>query len=87
MFAIARVLVIGALALSVVYICLLQYFRAGKRDRLEHELDRHASKDERAQVIEARMRDYTRLLSRRLILGVYILPLTLISVVIGITNT
>ncbi len=39
MFALGRLLVIGFLVLSVVYICLSLYSRAVRRNKLEKEWD------------------------------------------------
>ncbi|MCR9109603.1 hypothetical protein [Marivita sp. XM-24bin2] len=86
MFALGRLLVIGFLVLSVVYICLSLYSRAVRRDKLEKEWDEEIQQGDREAFVEAGLRDYDVSLRRKLILGVYIVPLTVISVIIYLTN-
>lgn len=86
MFALARLLVIGFLVLSVVYICLSLYSRAVRRDKLEKEWDEEIQQGDRDAYVEAGLREYDGSLRRKLILGVYIVPLTVISVIIYLTN-
>ncbi len=86
MFALARLMVIGFLVLSVVYICLSLYSRAVRRDKLEKEWDEEIQQGDRETFVKAGLRDYDESLRRKLILGVYIVPLTVISVIIYLTN-
>ncbi|MBO6882513.1 MAG: hypothetical protein JJ869_02900 [Marivita sp.] len=86
MFALGRLLVIGFLVLSVVYICLSLYSRAVRRDKLEKEWDEEIQQGDRETFVEAGLREYDGSLRRKLILGVYIVPLTVISVIIYLTN-
>lgn len=86
MFALGRLLVIGFLVLSVVYICLSLYSRAVRRDKLEKEWDEEIQQGDRETFVQAGLRDYDGSLRRKLILGVYIVPLTVISVIIYLTN-
>ena len=86
MFALARLLVIGFLVLSVVYICLSLYSRAVRRDKLEKEWDEEIQQGDRDAFVETGLREYDGSLRRKLILGVYIVPLTVISVIIYLTN-
>jgi hypothetical protein len=86
MFALGRLLVIGFVALSVVYICLSLYSRAVRRGKLEREWDQEIQQGDRQTFVESGLRDYDGSLRRKLILGVYIVPLTLISVIIYLTN-
>jgi Ca2+/Na+ antiporter len=86
MFALGRLLVVGFLVLSVVYICLSLYSRAVRRDKLEKEWDEEIQQGDRETFVEAGLREYDGSLRRKLILGVYIVPLTVISVIIYLTN-
>jgi Ca2+/Na+ antiporter len=86
MFALGRLLVIGFLVLSVVYICLSLYSRAVRREKLEKEWDEEIQQGDRDTFVQAGLRDYDGSLRRKLILGVYIVPLTVISVIIYFTN-
>ncbi len=86
MLALGRLLVVGFLVLSVVYICLSLYSRAVRRDKLEREWDDEIQTGDREAFVKAGLRDYDGSLRRKLILGVYIVPLTVISVIIYLTN-
>jgi len=86
MFALGRLLVIGFLVLSVVYICLSLYSRSVRRDKLEREWDEEIQQGDRETFVEAGLREYDGSLRRKLVLGVYIVPLTVISVIIYLTN-
>ena len=86
MFALARLLVIGFLVLSVVYVCLSLYSRSVRRGKLAKEWDEEIQQGDRETFVEAGLRDYDGSLRRKLILGVYIIPLMLISAIIYFTN-
>ncbi len=86
MFALARLLVIGFVVLTIVYICLSLYSRAVRRDKLEAEWDEEIQQGDRDTFVEAGLRDYDGSLRRKLILGVYIVPLSLMSAIIYFTN-
>ena len=86
MFALGRLLVFGFLALSVVYICLSLYSRAVRRDKLEKEWDEEIRQGDRETFVEAGLREYDGSLRRKLILGVYIVPMVVISLIIYFTN-
>jgi Ca2+/Na+ antiporter len=86
MFALGRLVVIGFLVLSVVYICLSLYSRAVRRDKLEKEWDEEIQQGDRETFVEAGLREYDSSLRRKLILGVYIVPMLVISLIIYFTN-
>ncbi len=86
MLALGRLLIIGFLVLSVVYICLSLYSRAVRRDKLEREWDEEVQQGDRDAFVEAGLSEYDGSLRRKLILGVYIVPLTVISAIIYFTN-
>ncbi|MFP7672272.1 hypothetical protein ACG74X_02825 [Marivita sp. S0852] len=86
MFAFGRLLVIAFLVLSVVYISLSLYSRAVRRDKLEKEWDEEIQQGDKDTFVEAGLREYDGSLRRKLILGVYIVPLTLMSAIIYFTN-
>jgi len=86
MFALGRLVVIGFLVLSVVYICLSLYSRAVRRDKLEKEWDEEIQQGDRETFVQAGLREYDSSLRRKLILGVYIVPMLVISLIIYFTN-
>ncbi|MFA8384774.1 MAG: hypothetical protein ACEPO2_04075 [Pelagibaca sp.] len=86
MLALGRLLVVGFLVLSVVYICLSLYSRAVRRDKLEQEWDEEIREGDRETFVKDGLREYDGSLRRKLILGVYIVPMTVISAIIYFTN-
>jgi len=86
MFALGRLLVIGFLVLSVVYICLSLYSRAVRKGKLEAEWDDEIQKGDREAFVKAGLEDYDGSLRRKLILGVYVVPLLIMSLIIYLTN-
>lgn len=86
MFALARLLVIGFFALSVVYICLTLYSRSVRRGKLEAEWDEEIKEGDRDAFVREGLIEYDGSLRRKLILGVYIIPICLVSFIIYATN-
>ncbi|MDA7427762.1 hypothetical protein PGB28_04770 [Primorskyibacter aestuariivivens] len=86
MFAFLRLAVIGLIVLTVVYVCLSFYSRAVRRGKLEAEWDETGRDGDRDAFIEEGLRDYDGSLRRKLILGVYIIPITLVAALVYFTN-
>ena len=86
MLALARLLVFGFLALSVVYVCLSLYSRAVRRGKLETEWDEEIKEGDREAFVKEGLTEYDGSLRRKLILGVYIIPISLVSFIIYATN-
>ena len=86
MFALARLTVIGLVVLTVIYICLSLYSRSVRRGKLEAEWNREGMTGDRDAWIDKGLRDYDGSLRRKLILGVYIVPVTLVIVLIYFMN-
>jgi hypothetical protein len=86
MLALARLLVIGFVVLTVIYVSLSLYSRSVRRAKLEREWDEEIRTGDRDAFIEDGMRDYDGSLRKKLILGVYIVPVTLVIVIIYLTN-
>ncbi len=86
MFALARLTVIGLVVLTVIYICLSLYSRSVRRGKLKAQWDREGMTGDRDAWIDKGLRDYDGSLRRKLILGVYIVPVTLVIVLIYFMN-
>ncbi|MFP7569506.1 hypothetical protein [Marivita sp. S2033] len=86
MLALGRLVVIGFLVLTVVYFSLSFYCRAGRREELEKEWDEEIRAGNRDTYVQGGLREYDGSLRRKLLLGVYIVPLTLMCAVIYFTN-
>lgn len=77
---------IGMVVLTVVYICLSLYSRAVRRDKLEKEWDETGMTGDRKAFVDTGLKEYDGSLRRKLILGVYIIPITAIAAIIYFTN-
>ena len=86
MLALARLLVFGFLVLSVVYVCLSLYSRSVRRDKLEAEWDEEIKDGDREAFVQEGLQEYDGSLRRKLILGVYVIPIGIVSFIIYATN-
>jgi hypothetical protein len=84
MFTVARLLFIVLAVLTVVYVSVSLYSRSVRRDKLEAAWE--PGKGTKTSFVEDGLREYDKSLRRKLILGVYIVPILLIFVVIYATN-
>jgi len=85
MFALARLIFVGFILLTIIYVCLSMYSRWVRRGKLEAEWEKTQSGDKEA-FVDAGLQDYDGSLRRKLILGVYVVPAVLITVIIYLTN-
>ena len=86
MFGLLRLFVILLLLLTVVYWALVFYLRAGERDRLEAEWEAEQPPLPRERYVDIGIRKYQSGLRRRLLWGVYILPIGAICLLIYYVN-
>ena len=86
MFALARLLVIMFVVLSIIYLCLSLYSRAVRRDKLEAEWDEGDISTPRETFVSDGLKAYDGSLRRKLILGVYVVTTVLMGVVIYVVN-
>jgi len=86
MIALARLLVIGFVVLTVIYVSLSYYSRAVRRDRLGQWWEDEGRPGDRDSYVEAGLRDYERSLRRKLIWGVYIVPVAAVLTIIYFVN-
>mmetsp|Transcript_28443 Transcript_28443/g.53217 ORF Transcript_28443/g.53217 Transcript_28443/m.53217 type:complete len:88 (+) Transcript_28443:1759-2022(+) len=84
--ALIRVLLIVFLVLSVIYVSLSFYSRARRRDKLEAEWDAGGIASPRDTFVQEGLRTYDGSLRRKLILGVYIVPMALVGLIIYLVN-
>lgn len=77
MVTLIRLLAVAAVALTVVFVCLLAYFRAGEKARLEANWSGDGSKEAH---INDGLAGFMPRLRRRLMIWVYAVPLSLIAV-------
>lgn len=91
MFALARLLFMGFIVLTVIYVCLSFYSRAVRRSKLKAQwnlegLDGQATRGNQDEFVRKGLEEYDGSVRRKLILGVYIIPTVLIAVIIYVTN-
>lgn len=86
MAALARLLLILFAVLTVVYVSLSFYSRAMRRDKLEAEWDEEIGVGDREAFVREGLEEYDGSLRRKLILGVYIIPILVIGTIIYFTN-
>ncbi|MCP4819007.1 MAG: hypothetical protein GY883_07450 [Shimia sp.] len=86
MFALARLAVVGFVVLTIVYVCLSWYSRSVRRDKLEAEWDEEGMTGDREAFVDEGLRDYDGSLRRKLIWGVYIIPVTAVIALIYFMN-
>lgn len=87
MFAFARLMVVGFLVLTVIYICLSLYSRSVRRDKLEAQWkESPVEGQDRESYVRQGLEDYDGSLRRKLILGVYVIPICVVSFIIYATN-
>lgn len=84
--ALVRLLIIAFAVLSVIYLSLSLYSRARRRDKLEAEWDEGGIPGPREAYVKHGLKDYDGSLRRKLILGVYIVPMSLVCLIIYIVN-
>ncbi|MEL7091140.1 MAG: hypothetical protein AAFN94_05330 [Pseudomonadota bacterium] len=81
-----RVFFIVFIALSIVYISLSLYSRARARARLEEEWSEGPQDLPQEAYVNAGLKAYDGSLRRKLILGVYVVPMALVGLIIYLTN-
>jgi hypothetical protein len=76
----------GLAVLTVIYLILSIWSRSVRRERLEEEWDGAIRRGDRDAFIEEGLRAYDRSLRRKLILGVYVIPVLFVVGMIYVTN-
>ena len=84
--AMVRLFIIVFVVLSIIYISLSFYSRARARDRLEAEWDEGGINMPREAYERHGRKDYDGSLRRKLILGVYVVPMALVGLIIYLVN-
>lgn len=86
MAALVRLALVGFVVLTIIYVILSIHSRRVRRRKLGEEWDEEGMTGDREAWIEEGLEDYDHSLRRKLILGVYIIPVTLVAVIIYVTN-
>lgn len=86
MFGLLRLFAVLMVVLTIVYWALVFYCRAGERDRLEAEWEAEQPPLPRERFVDIGIREYQRSLRRKLLWGVYIVPIGAICTLIYFVN-
>lgn len=86
MFALLRLMFIGFIVLTVVYVVVSLWARSACKRALRREWDEDGMTGDRDAFVDAGLKDYDGSLRRKLILGVYIVPILLIATIVYMTN-
>ena len=85
-----RLVVIGFVVLTVVFVCVSLYSRSVRRERLENEWDANppdgADVSARSAYVEQGMVEYFSGFRRRLVLLVYVVPTVVVGIIFYLTN-
>ena len=85
MIALARLIIVGFVVLTIIYLCLSWYSRSVRRGKLEEEWQRNPHGDKDA-FVEQGLEEYDGSLRRKLIWGVYVVPTVLVVLIIYLNN-
>jgi hypothetical protein len=86
MFAFLRFFIAGFVILTVIYVAVSLYSRSMRRAKLEREWDEEIRDGDRDGFVREGLEHYDRSLRRKLILGVYVVPVLIVGTIIYITN-
>ena len=81
-----RLMGLALVVLTIVFVSLWFYARAAKREKLEVQWDKDQGPGRRESFVQAEMMAYEGSLKRKLIWGVYVIPSTLLAILIYVTN-
>jgi hypothetical protein len=85
-FSLGRMAIFLLVGLTVVYVSLFFYFRAGAKMRLEEEWVMQGRPGDRGDWVSERLAPHAERIRNWLILFVYVLPLGGLSVYVYLTN-
>ncbi len=86
MLGLLRLFAMFMVLLTVIYWSLVFYLRAGERDRLEAEWDARRPPLPRHTYVDIGLRDAKRGMHRKLVLGVYAVPIAVVCALIYVFN-
>lgn len=84
--ALARLIIVGFIVLTVIYVSLSFYSRSVRRTKLRQKWEEDIRRGDRDEYVRRGLKIYDRSLRRKLLWGVYIVPVVTIAVVIYLVN-
>lgn len=86
MFGLARLALIGFVILTVIYVCLSFYSRAVRKSKLRDKWEAGPRVLDRDAFVQRGLERYDGSIRRKLIWGVYIVPVVVVGLIIYLTN-
>lgn len=86
MIGFIRLVVMGFVALTVIYVCLSFYSRAVRKSKLRKKWYAGKQLVDRDTFVQRGLERYDGSIRRKLILGVYVVPMVMVAVTIYLTN-
>lgn len=86
MAALARLLIIGFIVCTILYVVLSFYSRSVRRGKLREWWEEEGRPGDLDTYIEKGLEDYDGSLRRKLILGVYVVPFSIVAAIVYFTN-
>ncbi|WP_306116757.1 MULTISPECIES: hypothetical protein [unclassified Roseovarius] len=86
MLAFGRLMFFGLIALTVIYVCLSFYSRSVRRGKLKTWWEEEGRPGDLDAYVEKGLAEYDGSLRRKLILGVYVVPICVVALIIYLTN-
>lgn len=86
MLALGKLVLVGFVVLTVIYVCLSLYSRSVRRGKLEAEWDAEIGEGDREAYVKFGLEQYDGSIRRKLILGVYVVPVCLIGLIVYLMN-
>lgn len=85
-FAIARLGLMGFVVLSIIYVLVSIYSRSVRTEKLEKQWEEEGAGGDRDAFVRAGLAEYDSSVRRKLILGVYVVPVIVIGTLIYAIN-
>ncbi len=86
MLGLARLVIIGFVVLTIIYVALSLYSRAVRRDKLEKRWDEEGRPGDMENFVREGLERYDNSVRRKLILGVYVIPICVVTGIIYYMN-
>jgi Ca2+/Na+ antiporter len=86
MIGLIRIIGLAFVALTIVYVCVSFYSRAVRKEKLGQWWEEGGREGDREAYIREGLKEYDKSLRRRLILGVYLIPTVIVTVIVYLVN-
>lgn len=86
MAALARLIIFGFIALTVIYVSLSLWSRAVRREKLEARWAEKGRIGDREAFVRRGLERYDGSVRRKLLLGVYVVPICVVAAIIYFVN-